>query len=186
IFRVTSKNLSLWLFAAIILLFALSSTRAQLPDPTRDRKQPLSGDQKNKDDVDFGSRESAARTDLVLKAEKKAYDEHVARAKEAALIAAELKNAFETKQAFAPDDRKKLDRLEKLTRRIRNEAGGSESDPEMKDIPQTTDAAVRLLADETEDLRKEVEKTPRHVISAAVIDCANKLVGLIDFIRREQ
>jgi hypothetical protein len=35
----------------------------------------------------------------------------------------------------------------------------------------------------TDDLRKLVEKTPRHVISAAVIDQANKLLGLLQYVR---
>ena len=36
-----------------------------------------------------------------------------------------------------------------------------------------------------DDLRKEVEKTPRHVVSAAVIDQANKLIGLVQFVRNQ-
>jgi hypothetical protein len=34
-----------------------------------------------------------------------------------------------------------------------------------------------------DDLRKLVEKTPRHVISAAVIDQANQLLGLLQRVR---
>jgi len=33
-------------------------------------------------------------------------------------------------------------------------------------------------------LRKDVEKTPRHVISAVVIDRANDLIGLIQRLRK--
>ena len=179
------RGVLLAIVSAVVLLFGSSFTAAQVRNTTPDAKSAGPED-KQKDDVDFGSRENSARTDLMLKADKKAYEEHIARAKEASLIAVELRNTFEAKQLFASEDRKKLDRLEKLTRRIRNEVGGSESDSDIKDLPQTISAALKLLADETESLRKEVENTPRHVVSASVIDQANKLIGLIDFIRREQ
>jgi DNA repair ATPase RecN len=119
----------------------------------------------------------------MLKAEKKQYDENVARAREASQLATELVDAFEKAKAFVSADGKKLERLEKLTKKIRNEAGGSETDPDVKDLPVVMEAAVKQLAEWTDDLRKLVEKTPRHVISASVIDQANKLLGLIEHVR---
>ena len=53
----------------------------------------------------------------------------------------------------------------------------------MKDIPGEIEAAVKRLADVAEELYKLVEKTPRHVVSAAVIDQANKLIGLVQRLR---
>ena len=73
--------------------------------------------------------------------------------------------------------------LEKLTKRVRNEAGGSDTEADVKDIPADTGAAVKRVAEMAEDLRKLVEKTPRHVISAAVIEQANKLIGIIQYVR---
>src|SRR5207247_8344589 len=94
-----------------------------------------------------------------------------------------LNETFTTKKLFNSDNGKKLERIEKLTRRIRNEAGGSESDAEVKDIPSEIEAAVKRLADVANELYKLVQKTPRHVISAAVIDQANKLIGLVQRLR---
>ncbi len=94
--------------------------------------------------------------------------------------------AYEAKKVFNSDDDKKLERLEKLTKRIRNEAGGSETDPDVKDIPTVVEAAVKQVAEVADGLRKLVEKTPRHVISASVIDQANKLLGLIAHVRESR
>jgi len=132
---------------------------------------------------DFGSPESEMREKLRLKAEKKEYDENLARAREAAQLATELAETYAAKQTFNSADSKKLERLEKLTKKIRNEAGGSETDPDVKNIPSGLEAAVKRVAEIADDLRKLVETTPRHVISAAVIDEANKLLGVIQHVR---
>src|ERR1041385_7760334 len=55
-------------------------------------------DDRHENDVDFGSRETDARTRLILRAEKKAYEEHVARAKEASDLAGELKTRSEERR----------------------------------------------------------------------------------------
>ena len=122
---------------------------------------------------------------LILKAEKKAYEENLARAKEAEQLASDLKTTYEIKDAFAPEDQKKLERLEKLTKRIRNEAGGSDSDNEHKDLPETLKSAVSSLADMAEGLCKEVKKTPRRVLSINIIGRANKLISVIQFVREK-
>lgn len=114
-----------------------------------------------------------------LKAEKKEYDENVARAREISELGHQLAKAYEARQTLSADDGKKLDRLEKLTKKVRSEAGGSETNPEGKDIPSVMATAVKQVAEAADELRDLVEKTPRHVISASVIDQANKLLGLI-------
>jgi hypothetical protein len=123
------------------------------------------------------------RANLILKAEKKQYDENVARAREASQIGTQLAESLAAKKALGSDDAKKLERLEKLTKKIRNEAGGSDTEPDVKDIPAVMEAAVKRVAELADELRKLVESTPRHVISASVIDQANKLLGLIQHVR---
>ena len=89
------------------------------------------------------------------------------------------------KKLFNPEDNKRLERLEKLTKRIRNEAGGSDSTSgaDLKDICGTMVETVKHLAEMAEDLRKMVEKTPRQVISAGVIDQANRVLGVTQHLR---
>ena len=178
------------LFAASLLLFVSTSTQAQVkpgtasPSPSSEPRQASSDkDDKNDPFHDFGSPENEMRARQALKAEKKQYDENVARAREASDLASEIVKAYEAKKTFNSEDAKKFERLEKLAKRIRNEAGGSDSEPDVKDIPGVMDVAVKQVAEMADDLRKMVEKTPRHVISAAVIDQANKLLGLLEHVR---
>jgi DNA repair ATPase RecN len=176
------------LFALTLLLVGSASANSQTrPSPPPPADPPAINPTKtDSSSPDFGSPESEMRARLTLKAEKKQYDENVARAREASQLATQLVEAYEAKKVFNSDDGKKLERLEKLTKRIRNEAGGSESDPDVKDIPTDIEAAVKQVAEVADELRKLVEKTPRHVISASVIDQANKLLGLIEHVRESR
>ena len=120
---------------------------------------------------------------MMLKQEKKNHAEHVERAKEVRDLAGELQKTYEIARGFNAADYKKLERLEKLTRRIRNEVGGERTDADPNDLPQQKDDAVPMLAEMAKELCDAVEKTPRRVISASIIDQANKLIAVIQFLR---
>src|ERR1044072_896275 len=103
------------LFVTTMPVRAQSSPRTPIaPPPSAPPTNNNKDDHDN--DVDFGSRETDARTRLILKAEKKAYEEHVARAKEASDLATELKTSYAAANTFTTADQKKLERLEKLTK----------------------------------------------------------------------
>ena len=124
------------------------------------------------------------RSKLEIKEEKKKYDEHVARAKEVSQLASQLSHNYETQNVFASDDTKRLERLEKLTKRIRNDAGGADNRDDVdKDIPAGMAQTLKKISEMAEDLEKLVENTPRNVVSAVVIEQANKLLGMIQHIR---
>ena len=178
-YRILSRAFVLLFIAAVSSAGAFAQSR---PSPTPPTTQQPSDD-RHDPDVDFAARETDVRTRLIIKAEKKAYEEHVERAKEAKQIAAELKAVYDAKQALNSADQKKLERLEKLTRRIRNEVGGSDDDADPKDLPKSIGEAIESMAKMTEELCDQVEKTPRHVISATIIDQANKLISVIQFVR---
>jgi hypothetical protein len=170
------------MLAAFILLIAPAvysqSTPVQkLPDPAAPKQKD--------DDTRFGSPENEIRSKALLKEEKKRYDENLARAREVSDLACQLSDAYISRKSFTADDAKKLERLEKLTKRIRNEAGGSDSetDPESKDISPRTEETIKHMAEVAEELNKLVEKTPRNVISAAVIDQANRLIVIAQHLR---
>jgi hypothetical protein len=173
------------LFAVMVLLVGSAAADGQSkPSPTQPSPDPSSITGKPDSPLsDFGSPESEMKARSILKAEKKQYEENVARAREASQLAIQLVDGYEAKKALTSDDAKKLERLEKLAKKIRNEAGGSETDPDVKDIPVAMEAAVKRMSELTDDLRKLVENTPRHVVSASVIDQANKLLGLIQHLR---
>lgn len=167
--------------AAFVLTLG-SAAHAQIPTtPTPD---PSTTKSKNDSDPRFGSPENEARSKMALKEEKKRYEENLARAREVSELASQLCKAYESKKSLA-DDSKRLERLEKLTKRIRNEAGGSDSrsDAHIKDIGATLQDTLKNLSEIAEELQKLVEKTPRNVISTGVIDQANRLIGITQHVR---
>jgi archaellum component FlaC len=189
-----SKNLRtdahpgrLVLLGVLALLFSATvhgqTPKPNFPPPSDTTLKDGSKDG-SKDDTRFGSPEAEMRSKLEIKEEKKKYDEHVARAKEISQIASQLSQDYETRKAFSSEDDKKFERLEKLTKRIRNDAGGAENhDDADKEIPAGMDQSLKKISEMADELEKQVENTPRNVISAAVIDQANKLLGLIQHIR---
>jgi mRNA-degrading endonuclease RelE of RelBE toxin-antitoxin system len=84
---------------------------------------------------------------------------------------------------FSPTEKKKLERLEKVTRKIRSQAGGSDGDDEDEQPPAQMDAALKRLSEASTELRKAVEKTPRQVVSATVIERANEILEIVRFLR---
>ena len=138
----------------------------------------------SKDDPRFGSPEAEMRSKLEIKEEKKKYDEHVARAKEVTQLATQISQSYVTHNALSPDDGKRLERLEKLTKRIRNDAGGeNDQNDDAGDVPSDFEARIKKVTSMAEELQKLVENTPRNVVSAAVIDQANKLLCIIQYVR---
>ena len=195
-FAITKQSLASWparllMLFAMLLVFATCAYSQTLPRPSASPSASPPSDPtasnplKDDSDTNFGSPENEMHAKWALKEEKKRYDENLARAHEVSDLAMQLSKDYEARKAFNSDDNKRLERLEKLTKRIRNEAGGSDSDPdaEIKDIPAEMRMLVKHVAERDDELQKMVEKTPRNVVSAAVIDQANKLLGLVQHLR---
>jgi hypothetical protein len=176
------------LISALTLTFVSVAQAQTLPSPSASPRPP-SDTRINQDKEDssiiFGSPEHETRAKLLLKEEKKKYSENLARAREVCEIASQLDQRYASSHAFTADDGKRLERLEKLAKRIRNEAGGSdpEANADVKDIGNSIKETVKRLAELADELQKLVEKTPRNVVSAAVIDQANRVIGLARHLR---
>jgi len=110
---------------------------------------------------------------------QKEHKETLNRAQLLSCLSAEIGSTFKQKHHLDRDDLKKLDKLEKLAKSIRSAAGGSADDSEAKELPTDLSATLTKMEEMAEALKEEVEKTPRQVISAAVIDQANVLLELI-------
>lgn len=109
--------------------------------------------------------------------------ENLQRARETAQLGTELSETFAHQKTLGVADMKKVARIEKLARAIRNEAGGDDDEDGLKNPPARLEAALSRLSEMCEELRQKVEKTPRHVVSAAVIASANQLIALAKHIR---
>ena len=131
----------------------------------------------------MGSPEAEMIARRGVAAEEAAHKEHTNRAREVAQLGAELLSAFERHKALDRADLKKLDRLEKLSRRIRSRAGGSDDGGSAGNAPRDLGTSLARLAELSDELRKAVEKTSRQVVSTAIIERTNELIELIDQIR---
>lgn len=126
----------------------------------------------------LGSPDEEMRVKQSIKLLEKEYKQNVDRAREVAELGAQLRDALKEGRPFGREETKKLERLEKLARKIRDEAGGSDEEDLLNNPPGKLESALARLADVAESLCKAVEKTPRQVISAAVIEKANVLLQL--------
>jgi seryl-tRNA synthetase len=131
----------------------------------------------------MGSFEEEIRAKRAIKLAEKDHEENLARAKEISQLAKALQETLKNKTALDRDSSKKLERLEKLTKKIRNEAGGEDEEVKIVDRPANIIAAVNQIAESAEQLSKTVQDTPRQVVSASVIGNANVLLELIKLLR---
>jgi exonuclease VII small subunit len=115
---------------------------------------------------------------------EKEHDDNVQHAEEAAELGEQILNSYQSGKNLSQASQKKLDKLEKLVRKIRNQAGGSGGDENPEPWKGELESAVKGIADLSAKLRKEVEKTPRQVVSASIIEQANNLLELIQYIRK--
>jgi hypothetical protein len=132
---------------------------------------------------DLGTPEDEMRARNEIKIAEKERQENLERAREAAQLGTELRDSFSKNRTFSASDIKKLERLEKLARRIRSRAGGEDDQEPLNNIPTSLEPALTRLSDTAEALCKGVEKTPRQVISTTVIERTNELLEIIRFIR---
>lgn len=171
------------LFFAIIALaaFAGGAAQAQGQIVSHDPFDNSRSDSRNSPML--GSPEVEMRARLEIQRAEKLRRENLDRAREVAELGVELRDNYTKNRSFDHADIKRLEKLEKLTRRIRSEAGGSDDDENLEDAPRELDGALLRIALLSVALRKGVEKTPRLVVSATVIDHANQLLELINFVR---
>lgn len=123
------------------------------------------------------------RAKRMIKLAEKEHQQNVERAREISQLAKDLQQGFKTKSTLDREDVKRLDRLEKLTKKIRGEAGGEANEVQIVNSPTDRSSAVTQIAEVAESLSKSVQNTPRQVVSASVIDNANVLLELVRILR---
>ena len=169
---------------ALIVLSAGAATAQITPSaPKSPLPPPGSKDPRDRDQTPMGSFEEEIRAKRLIKMAEKDHKENVGRAKEISELAKTLQSALKDKTTIDRDSLKKIERLEKLTKKVRSEAGGEEEEVEIIDRPTDITTAVNQIAESAESLSKNVQDTPRQVVSASVIGNANVLLELIRLLR---
>jgi hypothetical protein len=118
-----------------------------------------------------------------IKFAEKEHRQNLDRAKQASDLGQELAASFRGKKSLDRDDFKKLERLEKLANKIRNEAGGTDDERSVEKKPKDLAEAIQCIVAVSASLNDKVQQTPRRVVSAATIDKANVLLELIRIVR---
>ena len=126
--------------------------------------------------------EEEMRAKRAIKEADREHQENLARARDLSSLGVAIVTSFKEKSGLDPEAIKKLDKVEKLAKGIRRAAGGSDDKIEMEKPPKDLPSAMEMLSDVSQSLKEKVEKTPKHVISAVVIDEANVLLELIRII----
>jgi len=127
--------------------------------------------------------EEDMRARRALKLAEKEYQQNLGRARDLSALGEAVNNSYKQKTHLGPEDIKKLEKAEKLAKAIRSAAGGSEDDSEIEQPPKDLTGALCMFAEVAASLKTNVEKTPKHVISATVIDEANVILELTRIVR---
>lgn len=114
---------------------------------------------------------------LIARAEAE-HKQNIKRANEGAALALTVQQAFQQNHALSAAQVKNLEQIEKLARRIRSYAGGSDDGAAVEELPSNLDEALKRLSSVATQLQQEVEKTSRQVVSAKIITAANNLIAL--------
>ena len=171
-----------------VVLFGCGVAVAQKVQPPRPSStpppRPVDGTIRRSDETGpLTTFEEEMRAKLAIKMAEKDHEDNLKRAKEVAQIGKELQETLKDKSVLDRDSLKKVERLEKLTKKIRSEAGGDDEDVTIANRPSDLCATVTQIAEASESLSKNVQDTPRQVVSASVIGKANVLLELIKMVR---
>jgi len=172
------------IFAFLIFCFVVTAAQSKVSPAPAPSPPPITADQRSMDNPGpLTTFEEELRAKRAIKLAEKEYEDNLNRAKEISQLVQAIKNDLKDRTALDREETKKLDRLEKLTKKIRGEAGGEDDDVQISNAPADITSAVSQIADNAEQLSKDVQKTPRQVVSAAVIDRANVLLQLVKILR---
>ena len=171
-----------------VVLFGGSVAVAQIPASSRPAPtpppRPIRGTIQDGDDTrPLTTFEEEIRAKRAIKLAEKEHDDNLKRAREIAEIGKLLQETLKDKSVVDRDSLKKVERLEKLTKKIRSEAGGEDEDVTIENKPSDLCSTVTKIAEASESLSKNVQDTPRQVVSASVIGKANVLLELLKMVR---
>jgi hypothetical protein len=162
-----------------VMLFSLTAS-GQI-DASSQRGDP------RREELPKNIKESLAKQRIAR--EKKEYEELLRKSEEAVVISEELEKSFTDSNQLSAEDRKKLDRLERLVKKIRSDLGGDDdgekevSETENAEKPSTIEGAFKTLQANAAQLFSEIKKSTRYSVSVVAIQTSNTVLKLLKFIR---
>ena len=170
---------------ALFITFDVAAAAQFRPPPPVPVPRSTTADKSRPDEGDQGptTLEEELRAKRAIKYAEKEHQEYLSRAREISELGQGLVSAYKEKQVLGSSDLKKLEKLEKLTKKIRNEVGASDDGFVLEHKPGTLAEAVESVGKVSTSLNEKVLKTPRRVVSAALIEEANVLLELVRVLR---
>ena len=176
--RTTSTLLFLFLASLLCAGSAVGQTVTPPPNPTF-RGSPSAGPPERP----LTELEEELKAKRAIKLAEKEHEENLDRAREIAEIGKELRQCLKAKLNLDREFLKKIERLEKLTKKVRGDAGGDDEDIKIDNRPSDVNSAITQIAEVSESFSKDIKNTPRQVVSASVIGTSNVLLELIKIFR---
>lgn len=164
------------LLSILITLFFAATAQAQLRDDSLDASNTPRNAQQQPNPAEEMRYRAAVRH------EEETHREVIERAEEIGEISTELLKRYDAQKNLGREDLKSLERIEKLARKIRGSAGGSDIE-QIESPPDKLDAAVERLSKLSDQLKDGVKKTSRMVVSAKVIQRSNELIQVVKIIK---
>ena len=168
----------IFLFCAGSVVAQTSTTRARA-----NQTQSVDASGKQPDEAPLTTFEEELRAKQAIKLAEKEHEENLGRAREIGDIGKSLHAALKNNASVDREFLKKIERLEKLTKKVRGDAGGEDEEVKITDRPSDVSSAITQVAELSETLSKDVQNTPRQVVSFSVINSANVLLELIKILR---
>jgi hypothetical protein len=182
VLRDSQKTVILFFLIFAFLLCAgnaVAQTQGQ-PVPNRPVSQ---GPGKGENEVPLSTMEEEMNAKRAIKLAEKEHQENLDRAREIGQLGKELRDSLKDKSSIDRECLKRVERLEKLTKKVRGEAGGEDEEVDISNRPKDIASATMQIAEVSESLSKDVRNTPRQVVSASVVGRANVLLELIKMLR---
>lgn len=175
------KLLSFFFIAFIFLTVALPETAYSQIDEQCPHIRPLSPRGSRTDDSERSIREQLIK--LCIKENKKEFEELLERTEDIARLGDEISSSYETNHRLVPEDFEKLEKLESLLKKVRNELRASDDDEDEESAPGSPMEAVQILREQTGNFLIEIKKTTRHSVSVAAVRGSNALLRIVKFLR---
>ena len=119
--------------------------------------------------------------------EKKEHAELLTRGEELLKLSEQLEKSLENSKDLSAADKKRLETLEKLAKKIRDDLGGDDDqesvEADLKDKQFSVKEAFSYLKSTTSTLVAELKKTSRFTVSVLAIQTSNSVIRLTRLLR---
>ncbi len=164
-------------FLFLILTFGLTAVSISAQ---ADASNPFSGS-RPEEPLPTNIRESLKKQEIERL--KKDYDELLENGEQAVKLSEEVEFSFTKNNKLTSGDIEKLDKIEKLLKKIRKELGGDDENEDKVKKPSSIKNAVSTLKESAENLFGELKKTSRYSISVVAIQSSNSLLDIVRYIK---